>query len=210
MLETFILGLLLGWGAAIPMGPVNIEIMRRNLTYGWSAGFTLGLGACAADLCYILILSFGLLSILRYPMILGSLGMAGSLVLAWFAYGAFRLSTVPAHGHEVPRKSASRSFIEGLAMTLVNPFTVLFWMSVSAQLAGLSGQSHQVGIAAAGVILGTLSWITVYNATLHLTRKRITPRIRKILNIIAGLVLVGFAVYGFIHGLKLSIGALAV
>lgn len=206
MLQTFILGLLLGLGAAVPMGPVNIEIMRRNLTYGWSAGFTLGLGACAADLCYILVLSLGLLSILHYPLILGSLGMAGSLVLAWFAYGAFRLSTTPSNGHEVPRKSPSRSFIEGLAMTLVNPFTVLFWVSVSAQLASLSGQHHQIGFAAAGVILGTLSWITVYNAMLHMTRRRITPRIRKILNVIAGLVLVGFAVYGFMHGLRLTAG----
>ena len=138
MLQTFILGLLLGLGAAVPMGPVNIEIMRRNLTYGWSAGVSLGLGACAADLCYILILSLGLLSILHYPWVLGSLGMAGSLVLLWFAYGAFRLSTVSTVKHEVPRKSPTRSFIEGLAMTLVNPFTVLFWISVSTQLAGLS------------------------------------------------------------------------
>jgi len=204
VLQTFILGLLLGLGAAVPMGPVNIEIMRRNLTYGWSAGVTLGLGACAADLCYILVLSLGLLSILHYPLILGSLGMAGSLVLAWFAYGAFRLSTTPTNGHEVPRKSPLRSFIEGLAMTLVNPFTVLFWMSVSAQLASLSGQSHSIGFAAAGVILGTVSWIAVYNTMLHMTRKRITPHIRKILNVIAGLVLVGFAIYGFIHGLRLT------
>lgn len=202
MFATFILGLLLGWGAAIPIGPINLEIMRRNLTYGWSAGVTLGLGACAADLCYLLVLALGLLSILHYPLVLAALGMVGSLIIAWFAYGAFRLNTVTVRDQNTPKQAPWRSFLGGLVMTLINPFTVLFWGSVSAQIASLSSHSHELLWAASGVILGTVSWIFAFNSILHMTRHKITLRVRRVLNIIAGLVLLGFALHGFIHGLE--------
>lgn len=201
MLAIFILGLLLGWGAAIPLGPVNLEIMRRNLSFGWLAGFSLGLGACTADLIYLLILSLGFLPLLNYPKILAVLGIAGSLILGWFAYGAFRLSTKNGATKATNAKSPGRSFTEGLAMTLINPFTVLFWVSVGAQVATLSNTSYHIFIAALGVIVGTLSWIFAYNTILHLTRHKFTENTKRILNRLAALVLVGFAVYGFIHAI---------
>ncbi len=33
-ISHLLFGLLLGWGAAIPIGPMNLEIIRRNLRYG--------------------------------------------------------------------------------------------------------------------------------------------------------------------------------
>lgn len=201
MLAIFILGLLLGWGAAIPLGPVNLEIMRRNLSFGWLAGFSLGLGACTADLVYLLILSLGFLPLLNYPEVLAVLGMAGSLILGWFAYGAFRLSTKNGVNKETNAKSPGRSFTEGLAMTLINPFTVLFWVSVGAQVATLSSSGYRVIVAALGVIVGTLSWIFTFNTILQLTRHKFTEHTKRVLNRVAALVLAGFAIYGFIHGI---------
>ena len=42
---TFARGILLGWGVAVPLGPVNVEIARRTLRRGFRAGFFLGMGA---------------------------------------------------------------------------------------------------------------------------------------------------------------------
>ena len=92
-LHALILGLLLGWGAAIPIGPMNLEIIRRNLTYGTRYGVALGLGVCSADITYIALLSFGALVVLNHPLPLAIIGFIGSIILAWFGYNALRLKS---------------------------------------------------------------------------------------------------------------------
>ena len=91
MLHQFIFGLLLGLGAAIPLGPMNLEIIRRNLRFGSVYGIALGLGACSADVTYLVLLSLGALSILTHPLILQVIGVIGSSILLWFGYSALRL-----------------------------------------------------------------------------------------------------------------------
>ena len=45
LFATLSRGILLGWGVAVPLGPVNVEIARRTLRGGFRAGFFLGMGA---------------------------------------------------------------------------------------------------------------------------------------------------------------------
>ena len=52
---TLLIGIAIGLSAAAPIGPVNFEIIRRNLTLGLKAGIGFGLGACTADLCYLIV-----------------------------------------------------------------------------------------------------------------------------------------------------------
>src|SRR5688500_17340934 len=89
-MHFLLMGILLGMGAAIPIGPVNLEIIRRNLRFGTPYGIVLGLGACTADVTYLFLLSIGALSLLQYPHVLKTFGLGGSLLLAWFAISAFR------------------------------------------------------------------------------------------------------------------------
>jgi len=106
----------------------------------------------------------------------------------------------------LPLSSGDLTSVAGLMMTLINPFTILFWASVSTQVASLAMQDHALALTALGVILGTLSWITVFNSMLHMTRHRISSTVRKVLNYLAGLVLLGFAGYSFMHGFWLLRG----
>ena len=70
MLNLFIFGLFLGWGAAIPIGAINLEIIRRNLRFSTASGLAFGLGACVADVTYLVLLSVGILQFLNYPFVL--------------------------------------------------------------------------------------------------------------------------------------------
>ncbi|HEY2589318.1 MAG TPA: hypothetical protein VGI81_26470, partial [Tepidisphaeraceae bacterium] len=53
-------GIALGIGAAVPIGPVNVEIARRTFRGGFPAGFALGCGAVTVDVSYAILSSLSL------------------------------------------------------------------------------------------------------------------------------------------------------
>jgi len=200
MLHLLILGIILGMGAAIPIGPVNLEIIRRNLRYGMAYGTVTGLGACGADVTYLILLCLGELALLQYPNIMRALGLIGSLILAWFACKAFHAGQGKDHMNHHKRPSLIRYTIEGYVITLFNPYTILFWASVGTQIS-LAAVSvpHAVYYAGAGVIIGTVGWTFVLNGLLHFTRHRLTRRTMRWLNYSGGIILLGFATTGILR-----------
>lgn len=199
MTHVLWLGILLGMGAAIPIGPVNLEIIRRNLRFGSAFGVALGLGACLADITFLFLLSLGALSLLQFPQVLRSFAFAGSLILIWFAINAFRATTTE-NIHHPATPSLPRYFIEGYFITLINPYTILFWASISSQLS-LSALSlpHAMLYAGFGVIIGTVSWVLLLNGLLHVTRHRLSNTVMKWLNYVGGVILLSFACIGIMR-----------
>jgi len=195
-MDLLIFGILLGLGAAIPIGPVNLEMVRRNLRYGTPCGVSLGLGACTADVTYLALLCLGALSLLQYPLVLRVIGFIGSLVLAWFAIQTFR-AAIPDTPEHLKRHALWRHTVEGYCMTLINPFTILFWASVTSQIT-LAGSLHGsiILLAGCGVIIGTVSWVLFLNGIVHFTRHRLNPTVIKWLNYSGGTILLCFACAG--------------
>ncbi|MCP4473025.1 MAG: LysE family transporter [Gammaproteobacteria bacterium] len=93
MLHILIVTLLLGLGAAAPVGPINLEIIRRHLQSGFTTGIIFGSGACSADLTYLFLLSLGVLTLLTHVVLINSMGIVGSLILFWFGFSAVRLTS---------------------------------------------------------------------------------------------------------------------
>lgn len=203
MLEYLMIGLVLGLGAAIPLGPINLEMIRRNLQDGGRYGAALGLGACCADVTYMLLLGYGVLSILSYPSILVPMGVISSLILGWFALKILSapVSTVKQSPHsKLIKPSLLKYSFEGYLLTLVNPFTVLFWLSISTQISllGHLSSSHIID-AGLGVLLGTLGWVIVLNSVLHYLRRYLNPTWMRSLNLLGGIILLGFAIFNLLR-----------
>lgn len=202
MLHALFIGILLGWGAAIPIGPMNIEVIRRNLSFGTLSGILCGLGACLADLSYLILVAVGALALMQNPKILDVMAIGGSIVLIYFAIGAFRMK---ADKESIQRSNKQapkwwRNTTAGYLMTLLNPYTVLFWISVSSQVAALTAHGkvsvYDVGV---GILLGTFSWVASLNIVLHFTRHRLPSSVMRYLNIAGGVILLGFALIGIAH-----------
>jgi L-lysine exporter family protein LysE/ArgO len=199
------IGLLLGWGAAIPLGPINLEIIRRNININTRSGIALGLGACTADLTYLFLLLAGALTILNHVIILKIIGFVGALIIAWFGYSAIKLpiskmkSSVP-----IKTKSFAKGIWDGYILTLINPFTILFWSSLSVTIAVTVKSSQQTMlIVSLGVLSAVVSWVIGLNSVLHFTRHFISERLMRWMNIAGGCVLFGFALYSIWHVLKM-------
>lgn len=202
MLQIFIFGLLLGLGAAIPIGAINLEIIRRNLTIGTYAGLFLGFGACLADLTYLVLLSLGALQLLTYPIILKILGIVGAIILGWFGLQALKLKSKSINLEKNSRPSPFyKHLIQGYLLTLINAFTIIFWSSVSITIAAHTKAHHSVLFAGAGVLAGTIGWVVFLNVFLHFTRHRISPKITHRINMVGGLILLLFAFLGLWHSL---------
>jgi L-lysine exporter family protein LysE/ArgO len=203
-MHLLLLGILLGLGAALPIGPVNLEIIRRNLRFGTSYGIATGLGACSADLTYLVLICLGALTLLlQYPEMLRIIGLVGACILAWFGISALRANkSVDVASHDLLRPSLIRYSIEGYVITLINPYTILFWASISSQIsmAAVSYQ-HAILFAGSGVLIGTIGWVIILNGILHFTRHRLSPRIVPWLNYIGGFILLSFAAIGIWRGL---------
>lgn len=202
MIQSFLFALLLGYGAAVPIGPMNVEIARRNLRFGTRFGICFGLGACTADLVYLVLIAVGALAILQTTLMIQIVGIIGGLLLTWFGISALRLKEVKATNNNAIPPSIFKNYLQGLGLTLLNPITIIFWGSVSSHIVLTSDQQpHALAIAGAGVAVATLSWVFSINTLLHRTKHRLSDKITHKLNTFGGIILLIFAMISFYESL---------
>jgi len=191
------LGIVLGLGAAAPIGPVNVEIARRTLRGGFVPGFALGCGAVSVDVLYAVLSSQGLQRVLDRPGVYWTLSIGGIVVLLYLAALCFRgawratqsdpignnaadvadaeaADEATADGRGAPATAvagtARGAYAAGVLMTLLNPLTLAFWfVAVPGTLGPITGDDRgRLPMIGAGVFVGTLSWVIVFTGTVSL------------------------------------------
>lgn len=205
-------GILLGFGAAAPIGPVNVEIARRTLRAGFWSGFALGCGAVSVDVFYAILASQGLKHALDRRAVMISLGVAGAGLLLWLAVRCFRAAWGAAKADPLaasdsepspppPRAALGAAYLTGVLMTLLNPMTVAFWfVAVPGALGPITEEpARDLPMICAGVFAGTLGWVVLFAGTLALTRRRAgtgraKARLPAFADAVGGITLLGFAV----------------
>src|SRR5688572_14014190 len=116
----FLWGIILGLGIAMPVGPICLEMVRRNLHYGAAYGVALGLGACTADVTYLVLLCMGALTLLQHAEVLRVISIIGAGMLAWFGITALRATSQKSFRTGVS-PSVLKNGVQGYVLTLMNP-----------------------------------------------------------------------------------------
>jgi L-lysine exporter family protein LysE/ArgO len=184
-LGVFAKGVLLGWGAAVPIGPVNVQIARRALRHGFVAGFVLGCGAVTVDVCYAVLTSLGMARLTAAPALGWSLRVGGMTLLAYLGLMCFRSEREAWHADPVTtggapatqphvRRGAGGDYVVGLLMTLLNPMTLAFWFVAVPAIVGTAAAGNSsaddtrrdLPLVCAGVFAGTISWVVCFAGTL--------------------------------------------
>jgi threonine/homoserine/homoserine lactone efflux protein len=141
--------------------------------------------------------------LLQYPLALRGLGFVGSLILAWFGICAFRSKLTDVTDKD-NKPSLLRYSAEGYLMTLINPGTILFWVSVSSQISmTAANNSSAIPLAGAGVMVGALGWVLFLNILLHFTRHRLSKKAMMWLNYLGGTILLIFAALGMLRAFQI-------
>jgi threonine/homoserine/homoserine lactone efflux protein len=156
---TLIKGVAVGIVIALPVGPVGVLCVRRNIFEGARFGFVSGLGAASADAFFAIIAGFGFTFIRDWLLLYADwLGAIGGLFL--LAIGLKALFTRnPAAPEPLGGERLLGAYASTFALTVANPITILSFAAIFAEL-GLKAVVGWIDISllVAGVFLGSSLW----------------------------------------------------
>lgn len=207
-------GTLLGLGAAVPIGPVNVEIARRTLRQGFVFGLAIGSGAVTVDVVYAIVASVGWAPLIGHAWVTYLLGTAGVLLLLYLAAICFRgvfaamratgagdrFGGVRFGGDGAAAIGAGPSirstYVTGLLMTFFNPMTLAFWFVVLPAMAMklTDDPRHDLPFLCAGVFIGAWGWCFCFAGALSILGRFRRDLWAVVADAVGGVVLLGFAV----------------
>ena len=189
ILDSLFEGFLLGLGAAVPLGPINILIMSYALR-SYPQAVAIGAGAMSADITYLLLVLLGTVVFMEIGWVSASVTIFGAIFLLYLAYLIFRDRKKPIKSVETNKRTILKNYLKGYTLTLLNPYTILFWVSVSAYIN--SRELHPF-FTIAGLFGAILLWITIMPLLVHRSRHLIPQSLVELFSLISSLILAFFA-----------------
>jgi len=194
-------------GVLMP-GPVGALAVSEGARRGVIAGVLITAGHAVAEIGMLIVLAVGLTSVLRQPVVIGTVGILGGGVLAWMGWGivaaARRDLLDPPHG--AGSAGAGMALMRaGLLTTVGNPYWLLWWLTVGASY---FIAFTRFGIAALLVLFyaGHLSLDLGWNAFLALVvgsgRGRVRREVYRVVLGVCGVFILAMSVYFVVSGAR--------
>lgn len=197
-----LIGLLIGFVAAIPLGPVNVFVISQALKRDFFHGFLAGLTTAFMDAVFCFVALAGLLHFdippdSRVNVLLKILTAAILAGVAVRLYLESRKFTLPAANGKVP-PAAARPILGVLLLYVTNPSIYAFWFAVAGSM-----NAHQVVVAdgwtaalfALSCGAGAVAWYLLLVRFVCSRQGRITPVTFKRLLLGLALLFLGFTAY---------------
>ena len=184
-------------------GPDTAMTIRNALLGGRAAGLATAAGVSTGLAIWALATSAGLVALLiaSEPLFL-AVKYAGAAYLIWLGVQSLRAAFGPSALQQAIAEPAARglwprqAYMQGVVSDLSNPKIAAFFSSMLPQFAP-AGAADFMGLAALGLLfsLMTLLWLTGYAlATARMATALRRPRIRRTLDGITGVTLIGLGV----------------
>ena len=185
MPDAFLIGVAAGYAIAIPVGPIAILILRTGVHQGLRAAATAGAGTATADLVYATVaMLFGAAASGIVQPILPITRIAAALVLAVIAVrGVLQAARV------AEREIRGPIYLIFLTLTLLNPPTVIYFVSLAVALPELAADLGARAAFVAGAFLASLSWQELLALTSALLHGRLTPRLQRLTAVVSGVII---------------------
>jgi threonine/homoserine/homoserine lactone efflux protein len=194
-------GLLLGFGLALPVGPIGLLCFRYSLIRGRTAGLVAGLGAATADVFYASLAAFGIAFIIN-PLIAYQhiFHIVGGMFLSFFgAYLYMHGNPAKAHYSRSPLVNYFSTFF----LTLSNPMTLAMFVAFFAILGlddSASNPLNAITLVAAVFIGSSFGWLSLTMLT-HLFRGYITLESLNRINQVASVIIMLFGVFTMVSAI---------
>jgi threonine/homoserine/homoserine lactone efflux protein len=184
-------GIAAGLGVAVPFGAIAVLIVetsiRRGRGYGWAAGA----GAATADLTYATLAAlFGaaladLIEPIQVPLrwlsvgvlvVIAARGLAGALARARAEPGDPGLE-------RLDESSRRRTYLQFVALTIVNPATVIYFAALILGLPAVGSGSLEKLVFVVGAGLASLAWQLLIATAGSLIHHRVSRRATEVLSL---------------------------
>ena len=121
-------------GALAP-GPLFFVTISHGSRSGAKSGLVFSVAHTLIEFTLVMLLACGLLTVANEPTVKLVVGVAGGIVLLVFGAMQIRESLLSKFGEPTSERAASRNLLLiGLTFTGLNPFFIVWWLTVGAQL----------------------------------------------------------------------------
>jgi len=198
-----IVGILLGFVAAIPLGPVNAFVISQSMKRDFFHGFVAGITAAVLDFSYCLVALLGLSlitdNIARYQVPLKIVAGAIMLVVAWRLY-LFSKKPVPSREEKSPASFTPRPIFGVILLYVSNPSLYFFWIWAAGWAAGhgwIRDYAAAPYLFALSCGLGGFIWYMIMSYYVAKYHHQFSPRTFQRIFLVLAIFLAGFALYTF-------------
>lgn len=191
-------GIVLGFSASVPLGPIGLICIQKTLNKGRLAGMVAGAGAAFADTFYAVIAAFGISIISDFiQQEQFTLRIGGSIILILLGYRIFVTNPAIQIRRQRNRKNNMLGdFISIFLLTLSNPITVFVFGAVIAGTGIMKSENtfFELVQLVAGVFLGGFLWWFCLTTIVNIFRKKFRLKRLWWMNKITGAVIVIFGI----------------
>lgn len=194
LLEGISMGLLL----SVIVGPVFFTLITNSLERGFRYAMVLALGILCSDTLYVIITYFGIRILADTTLFELVLGYVGGLILIGFGISSLAKKSVQrpnTGGIEFPALKKRTAFAKGFSINGINPFVLLFWISIASLVSMKEAWSgNQVLAYYAGILLTVFSIDLAKAFVAKQLSRFVTPKLMWILNKGVGVIMIFFGI----------------
>lgn len=180
-------GIIVGFSASVPLGPIGVLCIQRTLNRGRLAGFVSGLGAAMSDTIYAIVAGFSLslvLDVIEAQMFW--LQLAGAIILIVMGVKIFLTNpAIQLRRQKNKNTSLIQDFVSTFIITITNPLAIFLFIAAFSVVGGEKQFDMQLMLVS-GVFIGAASWWLTLTSLVGLFRKKINLRRLYWINKIAG------------------------
>ena len=195
-MKKYFEGLRFGLLLQFAVGPMCLMVFNTAQNAGFLVVLSLVIAIALVDAFYILLASLGASKLLGNERVEKIVKILGAIVLMIFGLNiilnVFNINIIP--GLNLKPNSSS-AFIQGIILTLSNPITIVFWGSVlTTKIIEEKFNKKELTIFSVGLVSATLMFLTTIAVLGMILSNFIPDIISKILNVLVGLVIMGFGI----------------
>jgi L-lysine exporter family protein LysE/ArgO len=161
-------GLLSGFVASIPVGPINVTILNEGARRGFVWAMLIGLGAVCMEVIYCGLAFAGFSSLFESRLMRASMELFSFLLMLFlglkYLLAKSVASTTPSVERIEHKLHPHTAFMTGFVRVLGNPAVLLFWITLSATLISHEWMADTWPSKLACVVgagLGGFGWFTL-------------------------------------------------
>jgi len=204
----FATSLFVGFSGALMPGPLLTVVISGSARSGFWEGQALVLGHAVAEVLFVAALAAGLSRLLKRNLVAGLIGLLGGAFLLWMGFDIARnawwgtVSLDLAVGTKTGLQVGP--VITGIAVSISNPYWVLWWATVGASYVTLSLGRGPLGLGCfyVGHILSDWTWYSLVAFLIARGRALLSQSIYRAILLVCGLFLIALSAYFIYSGIK--------
>ncbi|MBU8892685.1 MAG: LysE family translocator [Bacteroidales bacterium] len=196
--EFLLKGLIVGFLASIPLGPVGVLCIQRTINKGRFSGLFSGMGAATVDAFFALVAALGLTYIINFIEEQHFyIQLIGGVILIILGSRIFNTNPIKQiRKHRRKKNKLIEDFFSVLFLTLSNPLAIFLFIAAFAGIGMVTSKDSSLksSLIVLGVFIGAMLWWFTLTFLVDLFRKHFRLKQLWWINKIAGIIIIVFGV----------------